>query len=133
MKAYSMDLRQRVIADSQAGMPTKQVAIKYSVSPAWVRRLKQQLRQRGDLQPRPGGRRPRLIDRDRLATLVAQQPDATLAELRERLGLRCSRSALCMALRQLRLTFKKSPCTQPSRIVRTWRRSGSNGKAAKQA
>ena len=32
MAAYSMDLRERVLADSDAGMPTKQVAEKYGVN-----------------------------------------------------------------------------------------------------
>ena len=54
-KAYSLDLRQRVINDCDAGLGTKAVAQKYSVSPAWVRRLKQHRRQRGDLVPRHGG------------------------------------------------------------------------------
>lgn len=40
MKAYSMDLRQRVIDDCDASISTKLVAEKYGVSPAWVRRLK---------------------------------------------------------------------------------------------
>lgn len=127
MQAYSMDLRQRVIDDCDAGLPTKQVAQKYQVSPAWVRRLKQQRRQRGDIKPRSGGHRPRQIDRDRLAQLVAQQPDATLAELRQRLGLTCSLSAICMALQELKLTFKKSPCTPPSRTARTSPRRGRPG------
>lgn len=39
--AYSMDLRQRVIADCDRGLKTNAVALKYSVSSAWVRRLKQ--------------------------------------------------------------------------------------------
>lgn len=115
MQPYSMDLRQRVIDDCDAGLPTKQVAEKYQVSRAWVRRLKQQRRQRGDIKPRSGGHRPRQIDRERLANLVAQQPDATLEELRERLGLTCSLSAICMALQDLKLTFKKSLCTPPNR------------------
>jgi transposase len=121
MKPYSMDLRQRVIGDCDNGMPTKQVAEKYRVSPAWVRRLKQQRRQRGTIRPRrPGGRRPYRIDRQQLAALVAQQPDATLEELRERLGLTCSLAAICLALQELKLTFKKSPCTRLSKTVRTW-------------
>jgi transposase len=118
MKAYSMDLRERVIGDCDAGMPTKQVALKYQVSPAWVRRLKQRRRERGDIQPRPGGHRPRQIDRQQLAALVAQQPDATLAQLQQRLGLTCSLAAICLVLQELKLTFKKSPCTPPSRTGR---------------
>ncbi len=37
-KAYSMDLRVRVIADCGAGLGTTAMAAKYQVSPAWVRR-----------------------------------------------------------------------------------------------
>lgn len=106
-KAYSMDLRHRVIADCDAGMGTKAVALKYQVSPAWVRRLKQHRRERGDLLPRRGGHRPRSFDRDQLAALVAEQPDATLAELREKLGVNVALSTICVALKQLKLTFKK--------------------------
>jgi transposase len=109
MEAYSMDLRKRVLADADAGLPTKGLAEKYSVSRAWVRRLKQRLRERGQIAPgKPGGRRPRIIDRDALAQAVADKPDATLAELREKLGLTCSLSALWQALAGLRITFKKS-------------------------
>ncbi len=107
MKAYSMDLRRRVITDCDQGMATKLVSQKYSVSPAWVRRLKQHRRERGDIVPRTGGHRPRLIDRARLAQLVEQQPDATLIELRERLGIDCSLGAICLALKGLQLTLKK--------------------------
>ena len=40
MRAYSMDLRERVLHDSDAGMPAAAVASKYRVSASWVRRLK---------------------------------------------------------------------------------------------
>jgi transposase len=126
-KAYSMDLRQRVIADCDAGLGTRAVASKYRVSPAWVRRLKQQRRERGDLLPRRGGHRPRVIDRRRLAALVDEDPDATLAELRERLGTPCALSTICVALRELALTFKKSPSAPPSRTAPTWRSAGRRG------
>ena len=106
-KAYSMDLRQRVIDDCDAGLATKAVAQKYRVSPAWVRRLKQHRRQRGDIQPRQGGHYPRQFDRAQLAALVAERPDATLAELRAALGVQVSLSAICTALKQLKLTYKK--------------------------
>ena len=44
MRAYSMDLRERVLHDSDAGMQAAAVAGKYRVSASWVRRLKQQRR-----------------------------------------------------------------------------------------
>ena len=125
---YSKDLRQRVLGAYDRGMQTKEIAENFQISPAWARRVKQRRREHGELSPRPmGGKRFEKIDRARLAELVAQQPDATLAELRERLGIQCALSAICMALRRLSLSFKKRRSTRPSRIVRTWRRGGPNG------
>jgi transposase len=40
MKAYSIDLRERVLANCDKGMNTQTVATKYRVSKSWVRRLK---------------------------------------------------------------------------------------------
>ncbi len=45
--------------------------------------------------------------RAQLAALVAERPDATLAELRAALGVQVSLSAICTALKQLKLTYKK--------------------------
>jgi transposase len=120
MKAYSMDLRQRVIGACDRGEPTQRVAATFGVSPAWVRRLKQHRRERGDILPRTGGgSRGRKIDRDRLAQLVAEQPDATLVELRDRLNIDVTPWAICKALRELKLSYKKSRSTRPSRTART--------------
>jgi transposase len=128
MEAYSMDLRERVIADCEAGLGTKATATKYKVSPAWVRRLKQHKRERGDILPRNGGgSRGRKIDRDRLAELVKAQPDATLTELRDRLGVPVTPWAICKALRELELTYKKSRST-PSRTAATSPKSGRSGR-----
>ena len=129
MEAYSMDLRERVLADCEAGLGTKATAKKYKVSPAWVRRLKQHKRERGDIVPRNGGgSRGRKIDRDRLAELARAQPDATLVELRDRLGVSVTPWAICKALRELKLTYKKSRSAPPSRTARTSPRSGRSGR-----
>jgi len=37
---YSQDLRDRVLAAYDRGMPTRQIADVFGVSPAWARRLK---------------------------------------------------------------------------------------------
>jgi transposase len=114
-----MDLRERVIAACDAGQGTKEVARTFHVSPAWVRRLKQHRRERGDIVPRSGGgSRGRKIDRDRLSELVTQQPDATLVELRDRLGVKVTLWAISKALGELKLTYKKSRSTPPSRTGR---------------
>src|SRR2546429_7864495 len=129
MEAYSMDLRRRVIGACDAGKGTKEVAATFGVSPAWVRRLKQHRRERGgDIAPRTGGgSRGRKIDRDRLAELVRQQPDATLVELRERLGVAVTPWAISKALRELKLTYKKRRTTPPSRIGRSSPSGGRGG------
>jgi transposase len=108
MEPYSTDLRRRVLADCDAGMKTKPVARKYSVSCAWVHRIKQQRREEGRVAALPfnGGRKP-IIDRVELAEQVKRTPDATLAELRQKLGLSCSLSAIHQALAGLKITFKK--------------------------
>jgi len=113
--AYSMDLRERVIADCDGGLGTTAVADKYSVSASWVRRLKQHRRERGDIKPRVGTGRPPVIDAEHLQALVAQQPDATLVELRDRLGLTVTPQAVSKALRRLGFTFKKRRSVPRSR------------------
>lgn len=110
MKTYSLDLRQRVAADRDAGMGTKAVALKYSVSRSWVRRLMQRRRETGSLGPLPPGpgRPPRLAPHEALVReLVAADPDATLRELLARLPVKASASALCRLLKRLKLSFKK--------------------------
>src|SRR3974390_322940 len=97
MKAYSMDLRERVFKDLDSGMATAAVAQKYSVSPAWVRRLKQRRAATGEIAPRRQrhGRKPAWITHAELIrNAVREAPDATLDEYRQRFHLPLSRSAL---------------------------------------
>ena len=108
MEPYSADLRKRVLVDCDAGMKTRAVARKYSVSESWVRRTKQERRETGKVAPLPfnGGRKP-IIDRSKLAEQVKATPDATLAELRTALGWSVSLSAIHQALAGLKITLKK--------------------------
>ena len=64
MQAYSMDLRERALLDSDAGMKAADVAVKYRVSGSWVRLLKQRRRETGDqvegqVEARSRAHRPR--------------------------------------------------------------------------
>jgi transposase len=116
---YSLDLRGRILIAYDRGLETKEVADTFGVSPAWARRVKQRRREHGEVRPRPmGGKRFEKIDRARLAELVRTQPDATLEELRERLGVVCAISAVCTALKKLGLSFKKRRSTRRSRTAR---------------
>ncbi len=120
MRPYSMDLRSRVVAacDRKDGRRIK-IAERFGVSTAWIRRLLQRRRETGSIAPLPqnAGRKPALDDRkmERLRRLVARQPDATLRELKNRLGVTISNGAMIRALRQLKLTLKKSRSRRPSR------------------
>ena len=126
---YSQDLRDRVLAAYDRGMPTKRIAETFSVSPAWARGIKQRRRETGETGPRPmGGAKVIKIDRARLAELVKEQPDATLKELRERLGVVCAESAISMALRKLGFSFRKRRSTRPSRTARMLRSGVKTGK-----
>jgi transposase len=110
MPPYSPDLRERVLADCDAGMATSKVAAKFSVSTAWVRRLKQRRRETGSTAPveQRHGPEPRWAEHaGRIAEAVRERPDDTLAEHRERLGLPLSVATLSRAMRALGLTVKK--------------------------
>jgi transposase len=136
MRAYSIDLRQRILEDSDAGLSTRAAAAKYRVSESWLRRLKQRRRQTGETAPRPRRtfRVPILAAHaDRLRQLIADQPDATLAELRERLGVAVSLGALWDAVRRLGLTVKKKSRGRPSRTGPTSASGANSGGATSRA
>lgn len=111
MAPYSMDLRTRVLRDSDAGLASKDVAVKYAVSRAWVDRLKQRRRETGETAPRVQTvfrRRALTADEEhRLGLLVLVQPDATLAELQAALPTTAALSTLWRALARQGVTFKK--------------------------
>jgi len=110
--AYSMDLRTRVLKDSDGGLSSKELAERYHVSRAWVDALKQRRRETGAFAPlRPvkfRGRALTTTDLDRLAALVAARPDATLAEIREALRTAAGLTTIWRALNQLDFTLKKN-------------------------
>jgi transposase len=130
MTPYSIDLRRRVLKDCDAGMGTKAVAEKYSVSESWVRKLKQQRRETGSIEPRTAtpGPKPTLGPHaDRLRELVRAAPGLSAEEYRDRLGVEAAPVTVWRAIRRLGLTFKKSPSGRPSRTGPTSPSSGGRG------
>jgi transposase len=116
MKAYSLDLRQRVLSAALRGDRTiPEVAELFGVSLAFVNKMLRLHRSGEDLAPRPhgGGRTPRLGPRHHrlLRSAVAADNDATLGELREHLAARTrtqvSDSTVSRALKALGLPRKK--------------------------
>ena len=115
MKAYSVDLRTKIVAAHCLDKRSiRQVAQQFGVSPGCVQRLVKQYRTEGNLQPKKTGK-PRFSHltnaEPELKKLVAKYPDATLNELCELFALKTghwvSRSALCRALQKAGLRRKK--------------------------
>jgi transposase len=135
MLAYSQDLRERVVraCDERRGT-RQQIADLFRVSTAWIRRLLQRRRQTGSFAAKPhaGGPPPKMDEprRARLLVLVGQQPDATLAELRDRLGAPVHPCTIHRALARLGLGVKKKSCTPRSRTAPTSPASGPPGGGA---
>ena len=129
MKAYSQDLRERVVrACDETSLSRQQVADLFRVSVAWVRRLLQRRRQTGSFAAklRGGGPPTKMTDdrRSRLLVLVSEQPDATLAELRDRLAAPVHLSTIGRALARLGLPVKKKSSGPPSTTGPTSAASG---------
>jgi transposase len=105
MKPYSQDLRDRIIDTLQAGEDTQpEVAERFRVSPSFVATLWQRWRCSGSgaAKPHAGGKSRRLKDHiETLRNEVAQQPDATLEELCDRVvaaqGPQGSPATICRA------------------------------------
>ena len=111
-KAYSMDLRERVLKDCDTGMRSEDVAQKYSVSASWVYDLRKKRRETGSIAPKQQrhGSRPKLEPYEKeVRQLVSEHPDATLAEFCEMLSqhVSVSTATLCDFLRHLKITRKK--------------------------
>jgi transposase len=112
MPVYSQDLRQRVIDTVERGEgSSRQIARRFLVSLSFVTRLLRHDRDTGSVEPKPhrGGRPSALgpADLERLQQWEREQPDATLEELRQRLGIDCSLMAISRALRKLKITRQK--------------------------
>jgi transposase len=124
MGTYSMDLRDRVVAAcDEGGLTREEVAKRFGVSTAWIRRLLQRRRETGDYGPRQTkrGRKPLFSAEalERLETLVTAQPDATLEELRERSGVFCSLMTMSNTLRRLGYRRKKRHFGRLSKTAKT--------------
>lgn len=133
MEAYSLDLRQRVLAAVDAGhLRRSQIAALFAVSTSWIRRLVQRRRETGSIGPTPQrhGPLPALSARQRrrLADLVRRHPDATLAELRQRLAAGVGTTTIWRELSLLGLTLKKSHSGPASRTAPT---SGSGARSSR--
>ena len=126
MNPYSQDLRERIIADLEAGQDSQpEIAENFGVSLSFVEKLWHRWRQTGSCAAlaKAGGNQRTLQDDEALIRAeVAKQPDVSLTELCQRVaeagGATASPSMMCRELQRLNLPRKKSLSTTASATPR---------------
>ncbi len=117
MKAYSLDLRQKIIdIYNQGNLSQRQLAKQFGVALSFIQKILKQYRQTGQIAPKvrikqtPTKLNPEQIKM--LQELVNSNKDATLEELRHKLafatGVVISRSTVDRMLSRMNLTLKKN-------------------------
>jgi transposase len=112
MRPLSNDLRQRILdaVDNEEGT-RRELAGRFAVDVSTITRLLQKRRLTGSAAPRPhGGGRPPTLDAaklERLRGLVREDPEATLAQFRDRMGISGSIMMIWRGLKALGITRKK--------------------------
>ena len=125
-RAYSSDLRQRVLDAIDGGLSTHKAAKRFDIGVATAVRWHRAWRDHGERQarkqgPKGGGK----LDPHEvfILGLVEAEPDITLVEVGERLVAERSISAvpstIWLFFERRGITFKKRLHTPPSRSVRT--------------
>lgn len=125
-RAYSDDLRGRVIAAVSNGMSARAAAARFGIGVStaivWARRY----RESGERSARQQGKRPgSKLDAHEafILTLIDETPDITLVEIGERLkvehGVSACAATLHGFLAKRGMTFKKRRRTRANRVGRT--------------
>jgi transposase len=121
-KAYSQDLRERVIAAVDTGTDAYAAAPLFRVSVSYIYKAVGRRRATGEVTARRsgGGPKPKLLPYDEaLRSRVATEPDITLGELQAWLltehAVKVSIGCLWKRLRHLGLALKKSHSGPPNR------------------
>jgi transposase len=110
MTPIPVPLRRRILQLYERGKSSREISQFFGFCVAAVRRVRQQFRQRGTLQPRThgSGRRTLKERKQRLQELLSEQPDATLAELGARMDRPFRTSTMDLWLRQMGWKYKKN-------------------------
>ena len=128
MKAIPVPLRERILKLYEQGKSTAEIARFCGYCVAAVRRVRQHFKARGTVAPQTHlcGRKTLLTAQrqTRLQKLVADQPDATLAELGTRLDRPFGTSTVDLWLRRLGLSYKKNAARRRAAPARRGRTQG---------
>lgn len=126
MTPIPVPVRRRILQLYERGKSTREISHFFGFCVAAVRRVRQQFRERGTLEPRThrSGRRTLLTPerKQRLGELLSKQPDATLAELSARMDRRFPTSTMDLWLRKLGWRYKKNAVRRRARAARRGRK-----------
>lgn len=125
-RAYSLDLRERVIGHVENGGTARGAADHFGIGVATAIRWVRGWRETGSFSPKPFGK-PKGSKLDAheafLPGLVDERPDITLEELRRRLrdarGVSAGTGTLWRFFDARGISYKKSPATPASRSAKT--------------
>lgn len=122
MQAYSQDLRERVLWALERGEGPTEIARRLEVSRLWIYNVRKRWEQQGERNShRIGGHRISRVaaKEEKIRGWIDQKPDATLAELCQRLlseeGIELKGPALWHQLNKWGLSLKKNPARQRAR------------------
>jgi transposase len=133
MEPYSSEFRGAVLAACDANEGTRDIAVRFKVSESWVRLIKQQRREKGQVAPKTTPpQEPKWKSwASWLIAKVTARPDIYLRELQAELkaerGEEVCLTTICNACRALELSRKKRRRLPASKIVPTSPRSGRTG------
>ena len=131
---YSMDLRERVLNDCDAGMSSEDTARKYNVSISVVYSWRKLRRETGSYAPKKykRGQKPKLEPYEQeVRQLVADYPDATLEALHAKLPNKDDVTVVTLHnfLKRLKITWKKKRFVLQNNIEKTLSKNEKNGKS----
>lgn len=114
MKAYTQELRERIVAAVDHGVPRDEVAEVFGVGLSTIKRYLKQRRETGSVAAKPiPGRPPKKLGplREGLSQQLGAVPDATLEQRcqlwEQSHGERVSQASMCRTIQRLGWTRKK--------------------------
>ena len=111
-KAYSADLRRRVIEEVETGASRREAAEHFAIDPSSAVRWLQCWSDTGRCAPKPRGGSTSALEQhaEKILALVGKRPDLTLEEIVAellKLRIRTSKSAVSRFFQRHEITFKK--------------------------
>ena len=110
VRAYSLDLRERVVAFLEKGNDTKSASETFDVSQRTVQRWLKQKTEKGTLKPIRREFAYRKIDHEKLKSYIEKKPDQFLCEIAQKFSV--TLQAIFYACKRLGITRKKNEFLQ---------------------